>query len=94
MWIPIGILLVATLPMPYSYYMILRLVIPIFSILIVINSLKKEQKNNFHLIFGGITILYNPIFPISLTKEIWIALNILSAGTFFYYLVNSYKNNN
>ena len=59
-WIPITLLLIAVLPLPYFYYMILRLIIPIFSIIIVINLLKAEEQKNLIYVFVLIDIRIRP----------------------------------
>ena len=84
-WIPIILLTVAMLPLPYGYYMILRLVIPIFSVIMAINAYKISSDSLYTFIFIGMAILYNPFLPISLFKEMWAVLNLISAGVFFMY---------
>jgi len=84
-WIPIILLTVAMLPLPYGYYMILRLVIPIFSVIMAINAYKISSDSLYTFIFIGMAILYNPFLPISLFKEMWVVLNLISAGVFFMY---------
>ena len=85
LWVPTIILLVAVLPLPYEYYMILRLVIPIFCIIITVNEFKKTRYVPVRYIFLGLAVLYNPFLPVHLTKELWIILNLLSGCAFYIY---------
>ena len=85
LWIPILALLVAVLPMPYEYYMIIRLAIPVFALVIAVNEFKEEQSNIYPYVFLGLATLYNPVLPIHLTKTLWIVINLLSAYVFYFY---------
>jgi hypothetical protein len=38
----------------------------------------------FIYVFGFLAILYNPLLPIHLTKDIWMVLNVLSAFAFIF----------
>ena len=84
-WIPIALLLIAVLPLPYGYYMLLRLIIPVCSIIVAVNAYKTQPDTIFLYVFIGMAILYNPLIPISLFKEIWIVINLITAGAFYIY---------
>lgn len=97
LWIiPIAMLIVAIfIPMPYYFYQILRWILCITSIFLSFllwESIKLSVyafENRWYLrafiSFIIIAILYNPISPIHLTRDIWIVLNIL---TLFIYLAH------
>ena len=85
LWVPIIILLIAVLPLPYEYYMILRLVIPVFCIIILVYEFRKTTSSPVPYIFLGLAALYNPLMPVHLTKTLWIILNLLSVSTFYFY---------
>lgn len=80
----IVLLLIALLPLPYGYYILLKLVI-CFSCIreIIIGS--KDNVDEL-LFFLAITILYNPIVKMPLGKAIWSIVNVLTASYFIYHL--------
>ncbi|MCY3674966.1 MAG: hypothetical protein OXH65_09415 [Paracoccaceae bacterium] len=80
---PVLILVLATLPWPYGYYIFLRILIASTCALIVFYQWKHDDAiSSWVFIFVGVGILYNPFMPIHLTREIWIILNIITAGLF------------
>ena len=66
---------------PYSYYQLLRWVVSITG---AISAYKFfEAKNEFWgWVFVFITILFNPIAPIYLSKDTWQILDVLGAVIF------------
>lgn len=80
---PVLILVLAALPWPYGYYIFLRILIASTCALIVFYQWKHDDAiSSWVFIFGGVGILYNPILPIHLTRDIWTILNIITAGLF------------
>ena len=88
-WIlPIIVIALAILPMPYVYYSFLRIVICGCSIFFAIRLFENKQIS-FVWIFGFLALLYNPIVPVYLyEKEIWTLINI-ATGILFYFKRNS-----
>ena len=86
--LPILVLLLGLLPMPYGYYFFSRLVVFIGALFFAINLF--NNKNSITTcMFGCVSILYNPIFPIHLgDKNIWIVVNLITAVLF---LINKNK---
>ncbi len=75
---------VAILPiMPYGYYEFLRLVICGVSLWQICVQYKKN--NVFPVVLCLIALLYNPVFSVHLSREIWTVLNVL---TLVYFLLN------
>ena len=73
-----ALLLVALFPMPYGYYILLRIVVCAVSIWSGIEAHKKGASIT-PWIFAVIAILYNPIEKIHLSKELWMPINIATA---------------
>lgn len=76
--------LIGLAEMPYGYYQLLRFILcgsALYTVVACFNS-----ENPFILFgFGGLAILYNPIIPVHLgDKEIWIVLNFLTLGGFWF----------
>ena len=90
-WIlPLVVMAIGLLPMPYGYYSISRLVVCGCSIFFTLRLVKTNQRNLAWL-FGGIAVLYNPLIPVHLNeKAFWIIVNIATAIIF---IVNRKKIN-
>ena len=81
-WIvPAVLLVLALLPWPYGYYTFLRL-----SVCAVSGWLTYEQWRHDNAVSGWVValgataLLFNPISPIHLTREIWNVLDLAAAG--------------
>ena len=74
----LAIIAIGMLRMPYGYYTLLRIVV----FVAVLRELwltyrAKRYASPLSWVFVGLTILYNPIFPVHLRdKEIWTMINI------------------
>ena len=75
---------------PYGYYQILRWIICVSSAYLAY-FYHKSSKATWAWIFGIIAVLFNPILPIYLTKEIWHPINIIVATIFFISLFSKLK---
>lgn len=73
-----GLLLLALAPMPYGYYIFLRIVICIWGIIIGIQEFGTSRGNMTSLLAYGIAILYNPVIRIHFTRDIWQVVNIVT----------------
>ena len=94
--IPAGLLIIAPLiSFPYGFYTFLRLVISITSAIIIFYTYKSVGGvNEILIIFALIFILYNPVFPVYLTREIWMPVNFITSGIYIfgYFRVKRYIN--
>ena len=86
--INIGALLLAIVPLPYLYYMGLRLLVAGSAVFLLLRHRRrwKGKMNGWILIFIGVAVLYNPIIPIHLPKLVWIFLNVVTAANFYRHL--------
>ncbi len=74
----------ALLEWPYSYFILLRWIVAIGAVIVAIDAFNKNvdwAKVSF-IIIG---ILFNPITPIYLSREIWIFLDIIVGIMFISY---------
>ena len=89
-----GSLFLAIINLPIGYYTFLRILVTIGAVGIII----KEIENGITLwiiIFGIITILFNPLIPIYLNeKSAWIPIDIITAVLFLIksFTLNKQKN--
>ena len=72
--------LLAVFPFPYAYYSFLRLALTAAALVAVFDL--KNNENYLWLLFGGIALLFNPLFPIYLTKGIWFPIDLIAALAF------------
>ena len=84
--IPAALLIAAPIiSFPYGFYTFLRLLISITAILIIYYSYKGSGGiNEISILFGLILILYNPIIPTHLSREIWMPINFITSGIYIY----------
>jgi len=71
-----GLLFLGILELPYGYYIFLRIVICIISCITAYLSYESEKKSLIW-IFGIIAILFNPIVPIYLDKDVWVIIDFI-----------------
>jgi hypothetical protein len=76
----VGLLLAAVLPLPIGFYTLLRVVV--FGSALFLVSLLWELHRTVGGLLIAVAVLFNPIFPIWLNKEIWAVLNIGAAIIF------------
>lgn len=83
-FVPSFALCLAILPLPYTYYMGLRWLIAVAAAFVAWKEyeLGGKRANSYVVIFGVISLLYNPILPIHLFKLLWVVLNLLTAAAF------------
>jgi hypothetical protein len=77
------ILMLAIIPSwEYSYYILLRWAIFISSIIVAI-GFYNSKITGWALVFGAIAFLFNPIFPVYLSRQMWTPIDFISAVLFF-----------
>jgi len=84
-------LFLAIFKMPYSYYEILRVVVALGSWVSASDAYNKKSSD-MGLVFIICLILWNPIIPIHLPKEVWIPLDLIAAAFFVNSAANENKN--
>lgn len=66
---------------PYIYFQVLRWVVTLVGIYIIYRN--KNVKNSIWIIiFSIISILFNPIFPITLSRDTWLVIDTVTALIF------------
>ena len=83
-------LLLGATNMPYSYYTFLRIVVCGFAAIISYKNFRSENgdKSFWSWLYLFIAIIFNPFAIISMSKEIWIFVDIILGILFF---LTSYK---
>lgn len=88
LWIaPIALLVAALLPLPGACYTFLRLSVCAASLFLAYQHFVHEDAiDKWVILLGAVAILYNPLVPIYLTREIWTVLNLITAAFFALHL--------
>lgn len=74
---------VALLPLPYAYYMLLRVgMCGVFAYLAYTASQSNEQ--GLAWVLGVTAVIYNPFAPLHLGREVWTVVNIATIALLFY----------
>jgi hypothetical protein len=83
--LPVGVLAIALLPLPYGYYTFLRIVVTAFSLYMAYEySNKGKWLTGWALAYVLAAILWNPLFPIHLDRSSWFVLDLIGAGVFWF----------
>lgn len=79
--VPVVMLLLGLLALPYGYYQLLRLVVCGAAVLIAYRY-SETSKPWALAVFVVIALAYNPVFRIHLDRETWSAVNIATVIVF------------
>ena len=85
LYIPAAVLFVGIFPLPIGYYTFLRLVVTAAAAYIAYQTFQTDKKSGWIWIFGFVAILFNPLIPIYLDKEIWMVIDLAAAVLFLFY---------
>ena len=64
------------LDMPYGFYQFVRFVV-LLGFGILAYKANEENKNTEMIIYGGLALLFQPLFKISLGREIWNIVDVI-----------------
>jgi len=78
----------AVLPLPYGYYMFMRLAITVIALYAAFQIVDRESTDFWFMV--GIALLFNPIMPVFLSKLIWVPIDIV-LGIYFLNMDKKYK---
>lgn len=79
--LPAGMLLFAIHPLPYGYYILLRLVVCGCSIVYAVVGWHFFKP--VAILSGILALLFNPLIPIYMDKEAWIVIDMIAAVYLF-----------
>ena len=90
LWIvPAALLVIAILPLPYAYYTFLRLSVCAASAFLAYQHfVHQDAVDKWVVVLAAFTLLYNPLIPVYLTREIWSVLNLVTAATLILHFVS------
>ena len=94
LFIPAGLLIISNLiTLPQDSDAFVKMIICFSSGTIIFYGFKSAKGiNETIIIFSLILILFNPVFPIHLEKELWLPINLLTSGIYIYGYFNVLEN--
>lgn len=66
--------------LPYGYFMLLRLIVCGVSVFTALYAYEIDKTWGCW-VFGFIALLFNPLIPVHLTREIWVVIDVITALT-------------
>ena len=66
---------------PYGYFVFLRVVI-FLAAFVFVAIFAGEKRELLVVLFAGIAILFNPLFPVHLTRDKWLVFDVLAIAAF------------
>lgn len=66
---------------PYSFFQLLRVAVFVFAVFIAVQA-HKAEKESMAWLFGAVAFLFNPLFPIHLSRSIWQVIDFGAAIAF------------
>jgi hypothetical protein len=85
LYIPAAVLFIGVFPLPIGYYTLLRLVVTAAAAYIAYDTFQKDKQSGWIWVFGFVAILFNPLIPIYLNKELWMIIDFAAAVLFIVY---------
>ena len=94
LFIPAGLLIASNLiTFPVGFDTFIKMIICFSSGTIIFYAFKSAKGiNETIIIFSLILILFNPVIPIHLERELWLLFNLLTSGIYIYGYFNVLKN--
>lgn len=86
------LLLIAMFPLPYGYFTFLRLTVTAAASLWCWTAYSKDRSVGFNVILAGaIAVLFNPVVPVHLSRDLWQPIDVLAACCFFWKAYTEWK---
>ena len=85
LYIPATLLFIGIFPLPIGYYTLLRLIVTAAAAYIAYDTFQKGEQSGWVWVFGFVAIMFNPLIPIYLDKELWIIIDFAAAILFIAY---------
>lgn len=94
LFIPAGLLIASNLiTFPVDFDTFVKMIICFSSGTIIFYAFKSAKGiNETIIIFSLILILFNPVIPIYIDRELWLPINLLTSGIYIYGYFNVLKN--
>lgn len=91
LWLVSSAVSIALIPsLPYEYYSVMRWVVCAACASLALSSYRKDQER-WGWIWGLFAGIYNPIFRMHSSREIWSVVNIITISAAVWYGLNGYR---
>lgn len=80
--IPVALCCLGILPMPYDFYLLLRVLLCASAALVAYYDFRSGDEG--WVVFAVVAGLFNPFFPVYLNKPIWVFIDLAVAGLFYW----------
>lgn len=78
--VPAGLLVFALVPLPYGFYILLRLIVCVVSVWLAYVQWKHDDAiSGWVVVLVIIALVYNPIIVVHLTREVWTIINLVTS---------------
>ena len=78
--VPAGLLFFALLPLPYGFYTLLRIVVCAAAGYLAFREYRmKESATVWTVALAIIAVLFNPLIPVHLSREVWAPVDVVAA---------------
>ncbi len=85
---PAAVVAIGALPLPYGYYMFVRVVVCVTSGLLAWATYHGAARYRLWVILlGAIALLFNPIAPAHMGKQAWVVTDLAAAAMLVLHLV-------
>lgn len=89
-FIPALLLAVALLPLPYGYYQLLRIAVTGWALFLIWRETNGGTTSTPWIVpFVLIGLVFNPVFKVTLAREVWVIVDFISAIVFAGYGLKS-----
>lgn len=90
--VPITMLFIGLGDLPYGYYTLLRILVCASTAYLAWQHYNYcAELTWWTLLLGFIAVLFNPIIPIHLEREIWAPIDVISAAVLIVHMIKSQK---
>lgn len=85
--IPIALLVLGALPLPYGYYTFLRIIVTFAAVwLTFVQYDSAKTMTGWAWVFVCMAALFNPFVPVYLSKTVWVVFDLIAAGVIGLYM--------
>jgi hypothetical protein len=75
-----ALVLAVVVPLPYGFYTLLRLVVCGSAAYMAVRT--AQRRSAWMWVMVGVALLFNPLVPVLLAREVWRVLDLLAAAIF------------
>ncbi len=86
-----GLLFIAVAPLPYGFYTFLKIIVCLTAGYMAYRGHQARQQGPWPWLWGVIAIVFNPIVQITMTKEAWMIVDVVTGAIFGFAAYRAYQ---